>query len=1261
MKLPPRHRAFATVRWLAVAAACCVLLASGIAAPQSDTSLSLRRLTIQDGLPGVPVNCVFEDSRGFMWFGSENGLVRYDGHKIRIFYVDKKDPHSVGDQQVTDLKEDAKGNLWVATRNGLNYWDRATEQFVRFRKNPNDPNSLSNNFVRCLILNPDGTLWVGTRGGLNHFDPRSGQWKLFLPQAGQPDSISDSDLRCLLRDRKGMIWIGNRQGILDQLDPQTGRFRHFSHGLTDPQGLRDPRISALAEDAEGGLWIGSDSGLCRLDPERRSFERFKSKAGDPGALPAIKVDALLVDRAGAVWVGTEGGGLSRWDPASRRFVHHRHSSYAMDTLSSDVVNSVCEDRQGDLWVGHSPAGVSHINRLTAGLQVFRALPGTTNGLSDEVVTAFWEDPSGDLWVGTGQGGLNHWEAATGRWKTYRHDPHDARSLGDNSVLCLLRDRRGVLWVGTWNGGLNRFEPDTGTFRRYLPDKTRANALSSVRVFRLLEDRQGQLWVVPNSAGIDQYIPEEDGFAHHRHVPGDPHSLLSNNVWSLLEDRAGGLWAGTSAGLTRRDPATGRWEHRQATNDAAEAFNRYPVVDMLENRDGAIWACTQGPGLWRLDPRTERMDNLRVADGLPSDDLCGILEDDDGILWVATNNGLARLDPRTRQIRTFDEQSGLPSRFFSRHARLRLRSGELVFGTTQGFVKFQPRVIEPNTNPPPVVFTELEIFNQRVVPGAPDSPLSQSLVETRRLEIPARLSMLTFHFAVLNYRSPQRNRCLYQLEGFDTEWRDPGANFRAIYTNLDPGRYRLRVKAANNDGVWNETGASLELIIVPPWWRTWWFRAVTVLLVLGVTAGVAAAASTRRTRARIIEMERERQLAREREQAQAERAKLQDQLTQAQKMESVGRLAGGVAHDFNNMLQVILGNVALALEDVPCDNPAYGSLEEIEKSGRRSADLTRQLLAFARKQTIAPQVLDLNSTVSGMLKMLQRLIGEDIELAWVSAAKLWPVRMDPSQIDQILANLCVNARDAIEGVGKVTIETSNITLDGTYAASHPEVVPGDYVLLTVSDTGKGMDAETRSHLFEPFFTTKEQGKGTGLGLATVFGIVKQNHGLISVYSESAHGTTFKIYLPRSEVGVLEAPFATLKRNVGGSETVLLVEDEVQILKLGHRILEQHGYTVLAASTPQAALALVEQASASIHLLITDVVMPGMNGKELIERLRKGRPGLPCIFMSGYTADVIAHHGVLEEGVAFLQKPFTIEGLTKKVREVLDAPLEPPCSR
>jgi len=392
---------------------------------------------------------------------------------------------------------------------------------------------------------------------------------------------------------------------------------------------------------------------------------------------------------------------------------------------------------------------------------------------------------------------------------------------------------------------------------------------------------------------------------------------------------------------------------------------------------------------------------------------------------------------------------------------------------------------------------------------------------------------------------------------------------------------------------------------------------------------------------------------EQKQAEAEKEKLQAQLSQAQKMESVGRLAGGVAHDFNNMLNIILGNTEMAIEDIAPDDPVHGNLGEILSAAKRSADITRQLLAFSRKQTIAPKILNLNDTIESMLRMLRRLIGEDIDLAWLPGANIRQVRMDPSQIDQILANLCVNARDAIADVGKITIETGNTTFDSACFATHSGFVAGDFVLLAVSDDGCGMDQETISKMFEPFFSTKEVGKGTGLGLATVYGIVKQNDGFINVYSEPDQGTTFRIYLPqyRGEADNPEKKTAD-KIDMDGNETILLVEDEPSILRMTRIMLERMGYTILAAGTPGEAIALAREHAGEIHMLMTDVVMPEMNGRDLAKNLLSLYPDLKRLFMSGYTANVIAHHGVLDEGVQFIHKPFSKQDLAIKVRKVLD---------
>jgi len=393
----------------------------------------------------------------------------------------------------------------------------------------------------------------------------------------------------------------------------------------------------------------------------------------------------------------------------------------------------------------------------------------------------------------------------------------------------------------------------------------------------------------------------------------------------------------------------------------------------------------------------------------------------------------------------------------------------------------------------------------------------------------------------------------------------------------------------------------------------------------------------------------------RKQADAERESLQEQLLQSQKIESVGRLAGGVAHDYNNMLGVILGRAEMVLSKMDPDDPNHASMEAIMRAGKRSADLTRQLLAFARKQTIQPKVMNLNDTIESMLKMLRQIIGEHIDLSWQPARDLWTVEMDPVQVDQILANLCVNARDALPDMGKITIETENKIIDESYCTTHPESKPGRYVMLTVSDDGCGMDEETRSHIFDPFFTTKGVGEGTGLGLSTVYGIVKQNNGFINVYSELDKGTTFRIYIPQNGDTVseeTETKVTELPR--GNGQRILLVEDEVVLLEMAKTMLEELGYQVKTASLPVEALSSLQGNTSGIDLLITDVVMPGMSGKELAGEVRKRCENVKVLFMSGYTANAIAHHGVLDKGVAFIQKPFSLCELAHKTEEALERP-------
>jgi PAS domain S-box-containing protein len=848
--------------------ACGVCARTDAADPPQLAHLNFRRIMPEDGLPAARVNRIFQDSRRFMWFATAEGLARYDGHEFRVYRHASGGPDDLAWRAVFDIAEDASGDLWLATDRGVAVWQRATERFVHYRWVLPNAASLSSEGVRAVLVTRDGTLWVGTVGnGLNTLDRSTGRFER-VATGGDPASGRGSDnghdaVLALHEDHRGNIWIGTAGGAI-RLDPRTRNVRAYRHDPSDPRSLSHDRVTSIDVDAEGKIWLGTNAGLCRLDPESGQIWRLPLDSRDPGGLQSPIVNAVVADRGGRVWVGTDGGGLSRLDPGARTFAHLRSAWFDARSLASDVVLSLYEDRDGDLWVGTYPAGVNFANRQTAAaFQTHLALPGVPHALSNGAVWAFEEEPGGDIWVGTDGGGLNRLDRATNRWSASRHDPDDARSLGSDSVTSLCRDSRGQLWVGTYGGGLNLRDPRTGGFRRYLPEPGRPRSLSSDRVWRIVEDAEQRLWVATRGGGVDRYDPSVDGFVHYRHDPANPRSLTHDNVLALLATRSGGLWAGTYSGVARWDAATDSWQRFESGNGPGLLAHE-TVNDLCEDRRGSVWIATEGGGLNRYDPATGTLERHRATDGLPSNTVRSVVEDDDGALWVSTNQGIARFDPRGRRFRVFDQSDGISGTLFHRGARLRTRGGQILFGGAQGFTELAPGRIESGLVRPNVVLTRFEVFNQEMLPMAPGSPLERSISETRQMAIPARLSVISFQFSAMGFRSPHRVRYEYRLDGFDAAWRAAGPERRATYTNLDPGRYQLRVRATGNEGVVSEDGVALEIVVVPPFWRTWWFRSILfALLVVGLVA-TGWGVSERRLRSKLHEAERERQIALERQ-------------------------------------------------------------------------------------------------------------------------------------------------------------------------------------------------------------------------------------------------------------------------------------------------------------------------------------------------------------------------------------------------------------
>ena len=831
-----------------------------------------------------------------------------------------------------------------------------------------------------------------------------------------------------------------------------------------------------------------------------------------------------------------------------------------------------------------------------------------------------------------------------------------------------------------------------------------------------------------------------------------------------------------------------------------------ITTILVDRVGNVWFGTIG-GLGCLPAGSGPARRSTSADGLPDDHVSSIVEDDSGSLWVGTLRGLARFVDATRLpaepvFVTFDVNDGLQGQESTPDAVLRASSGLLYFGGENGITVFDPAGVKKNPVPPPVVFTSLRIFNRTIVPGVPGSPLRKSITETDEVTLSRDDSLVTIEFAALNFLVPEKNRYAYRLEGLDRDWNHAGNERSATYARLPAGHYVFRVRASNNDGVWNEEGVALRMRVEPRWyeqpflppvllvalavagfaryrWRVGQLRArerelscrveertrelhrlneelegrveartaelgaekehlAVALAALkyaserfeavfhGAPMGIAIAdpggrflevndylarvlgyskdemraftfmditvpqdreqtavlaEAVRSGQAKLYETEK-RYLKKdgtvlwgrvhatalrtpqgaidywiaivedvtERRRLDEERASLQSQLLQAQKMESVGRLAGGVAHDFNNMLQVITGFVELLRRKVPAEGRLSSYVEEIERAARRAQDVTGQLLAFSRRQVISPRPSNLHRLVTRLSGGLSRLIGEDVELCVEGTDDLWSANADPTQIDQVLLNLAVNAMRC-PGGGRLTIATANIRLDEASCQQHAGARPGDYVLLAVSDDGIGMDASTLAQAFEPFFTTKETGKGTGLGLATVHGIVEQNGGFVDVHTEPGQGTTFNIYLPRTCDEYAPAAEAGERLDHVGRGTVLVVEDEESVRGITAALVESLGCEVLAACSGEEAIRMCAQDEPRIDAVLADVVMPGLSGQELRDRLEEVRPGVRILFTSGYATNEIAHYGIVDKGIHFIAKPFGLTDLATALRDLL----------
>ena len=906
------------VRLLLVSVVAVQIGATALSA-QTPRVIRFEHMTTEQGLPQDGIHAIYQDSVGFMWFGTQEGLVRYDGYTFMVYTHDPEDPSSLASGWVWSLVEDRKGDLWVGTdRGGLHRFDRAAETFEQFRYDEADPTSLSSDRVRVVFEDQAGVLWVGTDEGLNRLDADGVGFQRFTHDPSDPSSISSNQIRTIIEEAGGALWVGTDGGGINRLDQKSGSFTSDRHHPNDPYSLGSDRVYKLHQSADGTMWVGFyESGLDRLDPDQNRFVHYRYADGDVRSLPGDRVHDVLEDSDGTVWVATDGG-LTEWDPGKQDFTRHQRLPTEPASLSDNRVNVVYEDRGGVLWVG-TFGGLNRFSLAAGSFVHYKHSADAQGGLSHNVVTAFDEDEHGNIWVGTYGGGLNRLDA-NGRFTHYRHDGNDPGSLVDDRVMALRVDRTGVIWIGTYADGLDRFDPTTETFTHFRYQPENPTSLSGDAVTSILKDRTGKLWVGTYRTGLNRLDPETGGFTRFRHDPLNALSLSSDLVLALHEDQSGVLWIGTDGGgLNRLRRGVGAFEHYRHDPEDEFSLSNDSAWSVYEDRTGGFWIGTQGGGLnyWSPADRQNGLGRFRrylKADGLPSAVVYGASEDWHGRLWISTNHGLSRLNPATGNVKNYTTKHGLQDLDFNFGAVFRSRENRLYFGGSNGFNSFYPDAIVESRQKPPVVLTGVYKLNERVALDVPAHALTAIALETGD-------TVVAFEFAVLDYTAPDSNRYQYRLDDFDVQWNEAGTLGRATYTNLDPGEYTFRVRGANSDGVWDD-GVALQLVVPPPWWMTAWAFGLYVLIAIALVWEVRR----RHLKSLGVEASRSRQLEGEVAIRTNELGERNAQLTEANRQLKVASHTDTLTGLYNRRFlgEQVEKDVALVLRGYTRDNPNAGN-------------------------------------------------------------------------------------------------------------------------------------------------------------------------------------------------------------------------------------------------------------------------------------------------------------------------------------------------